>query len=194
MGFRFLDPGPLIDRELELVTPAARWIGDMMATTRHPAAATDVNPQMSERQLLDFVTAYPGGHEPGNVWSGRAPAYHFWLRLRAEFSPPVSMAGTLSLRIGNTEDLHLYLGHIGYGVHPAARGNHYAERACRLALPLAAAHGMTRLWITANPENIASRRTLERLGAEFVEIVELPKTHPLYLRGERKKCRYRVKL
>jgi tagatose 1,6-diphosphate aldolase len=102
--------------------------------------------------------------------------------------------GRISLRIGDTDHLRLYAGHIGYAVERRHRGNHYAERSCRLLLPLARAHGMRELWITCNPDNHASRRTLERLGAELVEIVEVPPQNPLYQRGERQKCRFRVLL
>jgi tagatose 1,6-diphosphate aldolase len=84
----------------------------------------------------------------------------------------------------------MYAGNIGYGVYPPARGHHYAERACRLLLRLARAHGMKRLWITCNPDNIASKRTCERLGCTLGGIVTVPTGHPLYLRGDREKCRY----
>jgi tagatose 1,6-diphosphate aldolase len=53
---------------------------------------------------------------------------------------------------------------------------------------------MKTLWITCNPDNYASRRTCERLGAEMVEIVPLPSNNVLYQRGEREKCRYRLDL
>jgi tagatose 1,6-diphosphate aldolase len=53
---------------------------------------------------------------------------------------------------------------------------------------------MKALWITCNPDNHASRRTCERLGARLVEIVPVPKTDPLYARGETEKCRYRIEL
>jgi tagatose 1,6-diphosphate aldolase len=53
---------------------------------------------------------------------------------------------------------------------------------------------MPELWITCNPENIASRRTCEAAGADFVEIVDLPSDIDMYQEGERQKCRYRLKL
>ena len=102
--------------------------------------------------------------------------------------------GRIDLRIGETTALVMYGGHIGYGVHPPYRGHHYAARACRLLLPLARRHGLKAVWITCNPDNIASRRTCELVGAELVEIVDLPETHEMYLRGERQKCRYRIDL
>ena len=88
----------------------------------------------------------------------------------------------------------MYFGHFGYNVYPPARGNHYAERSCRLLLPLARMHGVRRLWITCNPENIASRRTCLGAGGRLVEIVKLPKDHSLYAKGERAKCRFRFDL
>lgn len=96
------------------------------------------------------------------------------------------------LRISDTPDICNCIGHIGYNVYPPARGAHLAERACRMILPLARTHGINPLWITCNPDNIASRRTIERLGAELVEILPLPPNHPLRLEGETTKCRYRL--
>ncbi|MGN6368394.1 MAG: GNAT family N-acetyltransferase [Phycisphaerae bacterium] len=106
----------------------------------------------------------------------------------------VVIAGSVSLRIGHSPNLDFYLGHIGYHVLPPARGRHYAERACRLLLPLARAHEHKVVWITCNPENAASRRTCERLGAKLVETVMVPRDNPLYGQGDRQKCRYRLEL
>jgi tagatose 1,6-diphosphate aldolase len=103
-------------------------------------------------------------------------------------------AGEIQLRVGDTQHLSLYGGHVGYGVRPEHRGNHFAARALRLLLPLARRHGFSELWITCNPENIASRRTCELAGAELIEIVDLPPEADMYQRGERQKCRYRLDL
>ncbi len=190
--FQFLEPGTLIDRTLELVEPAIRWIDPVLATLSSPASIGDPSAHMTRNDLLRFVDRYPRGREQPNPLLGRVPAYTFWMRLRG--GVPVEMAGAISLRIGQTDDLRRYLGHIGYGVYPPARGQHLAERATRLLLPLARAHGLTELWITANPDNIPSRRTCERLGASLIDVVDLPITHPLFLRGDRRKCRYKINL
>ena len=105
---------------------------------------------------------------------------------------PPRVVGGLTLRIADTPDIRNCVGHIGYNVYPPARGAHLAERACRLIQPLARAHGVNPLWITCNPDNIASRRTIERLGAELIEILPLPANHPLRQEGETTKCRYRL--
>lgn len=57
--------------------------------------------------------------------------------------------------------------------------------------PLARHHEMTELWVTCNPDNIASRRTCELAGGVLVEIVDLPEDIDMYQEGERRKCRYR---
>lgn len=106
--------------------------------------------------------------------------------------PPLRIAGGVGLRVGTWPTLELYYGHFGYHVYPPARGHHYAERACRLLLPLARRHSLGPLWITCNPDNIASRRTCERLGGQFVDIVPVPPQDPLFQRGETVKCRYRL--
>lgn len=100
--------------------------------------------------------------------------------------------GGIDLRVGDTEHIVRYAGHIGYRVYPSQRGHRYAARACRLLLPLARRHGLNPVWITCDPDNIASRRTCEIAGAEFVEIVDLPADSDMYRRGERQKCRYRL--
>lgn len=181
-----------VDRELELVRPASRYVDDMLIACQHPVGWGDKNTAWTRKQLVEFVARNPDGIEPGDALTGRWPGYYLWMRLRPEFKPVVPMAGTLSFRLADTEQIRMYSGHIGYGVFPPARGHHYAERAVRLVVPLARAHGMNHLWITCNPDNIPSRRTCERLGAELVGIVDIPQTNLLYEKGERQKCRYRL--
>jgi tagatose 1,6-diphosphate aldolase len=126
----------------------------------------------------------------GNSFQQEVPAYHFRMTRASQGTP----LGEIELRIGNTSDLLLYVGHIGYGVHPEARGHRYAARSIRLLLPLARSHDLTTLWITCNPDNWASRRTCELAGFTFVETVDLPPTSKLYQADERQKCRFRLEL
>jgi RimJ/RimL family protein N-acetyltransferase len=48
------------------------------------------------------------------------------------------------------------------------------------------------VWITCHPGNTPSIRTIEALGATYVETVDLPPGHPARLAGERQKRRYRL--
>ena len=122
----------------------------------------------------------------GDPPRGWAPSYDFRIGLHGRRE----RIGSISLRVGETEFLRLYAGHIGYGISPEHRGHRYAARACLLVRGVALDHAMETLWITCNPENAASRRTCELLGARLVEIVDLPPDTDLYRRGERRKCRY----
>jgi tagatose 1,6-diphosphate aldolase len=147
----FLDPGKLVDGELELL----------------------------------LVKTYP--EDPSR---GFSPAYKFILTIQGQGGD----VGQLQLRVGNTEHIHLYAGHLGYSVGEKYRGNRYAARATKLILPLARKHDLNPLWITCNPDNIPSQRTCEILGAKFIEIVDLQENSVMYKRGERQKCRYRLDL
>ena len=196
--FRFIDPGPLIDGDLELVAPDAALIDDVLAACGHPPPAHEpprAVAQLTRRSLLDFLSAAPRGRQPADHERGYLPQYTFWMRLHARPgypTPPLRVAGVISLRIGYTPQVELYYGNVGYHVYPPARGNRYAERSCRLLLPLARRHGLRTLWITCNPDNLPSRRTCERLGMELLGIVPIPPDDPLYARGDREKCRYRL--
>lgn len=115
-----------------------------------------------------------------------APTYRFRITVRGE------EVGLIDLRITESEFFLLYAGQIGYLVEPPFRGHRYAARALQLLLPLARRHGLRTLWITCNPENMASRRTCELVGAQLVEVVDLPQDCEMYAAGERQKCRYRL--
>lgn len=126
--------------------------------------------------------------QPANPSKGYVPGYVFELRVGS------ATAGTIQFRAGSTHTLDMYSGHFGYGVEPAFRGHRYASRAVRLLLPFVRRHGLTTVWITSNPDNIASRRSCELAGGTFVEVVPLPEDNDQYIEGDREKCRYRLDL
>jgi predicted acetyltransferase len=101
--------------------------------------------------------------------------------------------GSVNLRIGSTAHVERYAGHIGYSVHAAHRGHHYAARSVTLLLPLARTLGIDPLWITCDPDNMASRRSLEIAGGELIEIVDVPEDCGIRkYGGKMRKCRYRL--
>src|SRR5438045_799243 len=93
---------------------------------------------------------------PGDPFKNLVPAYLFDM-----LSPAGERMGNIDLRLGDTNFLIMYAGQFAYGVDPQFRGHHFAARSCRLILPLARAHGMDPVWITCNPDNLASRRACE---------------------------------
>ena len=116
------------------------------------------------------------------------PTYYFHLQSGASRA----VMGRINLRAASTPHIEQYGGHIGYDVEPEHRGHHYAARAVRLLIPLARRLGLDPLWITCDPENTASRRTLEIAGAELIEIVDVPADCAIHKSGHPRKCRYRL--
>lgn len=124
-----------------------------------------------------------------NPARGFVPAYEFAVVRHADDIA----VGRVNLRIGSVDTLRV-AGNIGYAIDEAHRGHRYALKACRLLLPLARGHGLERLCITCNPDNTASRRTAELLGARLDGIEPIPPEHDLYRRGERCVCLYVLEL
>ena len=133
-----------------------------------------------ELSLRFFQTAEADG-TPGSV-----PRHYFRI-----FLADGTCCGMIDLRAGHTERTW-YGGNIGYHILEEYRGHHYAEKACRLLFPLAAKLKMEYLIITCNPDNAASRRTCERLGAGLLAIETLPPESEWRLRGDTEKCIFRV--
>lgn len=125
---------------------------------------------------------------PANEERCFVPLYKFEMKVGGE------TVGEIKLRIGDTEDLRMFSGQIGYGVLPPFRGQRFAARSCRLLLDLARRHEMAELWITCDENNLASRKTCELAGAKLIAIVDLPAYHDIYKRGGRRNCRYRIAL
>lgn len=153
-----------------------------MSVSREPLLPDPGRPsdRVVELRLREIAPAIPE--------KGWVPAYHFTI-VRVDADEPV---GLLSLRVGSSDALRLYAGHVGYAVAERHRGHRYASRALRLVAPLAWRNGIVPLWITCDPGNHASRRTCELAGAEYVDTVPLPPDNDMYARGDRLKCRYRL--
>lgn len=97
--------------------------------------------------------------------------------------------GYVSLRLGESPGLY-YLGHIGYRVEPEYRGQHLAERSCRMIVPLMKRLGIHSAVITTNVDNMPSRKTAERLGCILESIVPVPEAFRGICAGAAWKCRY----
>ena len=133
---------------------------------------------------VDLVLARQVPADPTRGWQ---PAYE-WQIVTTGDNVAV---GELRVRLGYTNDLVFHAGHLGYGIVPDYRGRGYAAKACELTEAVFRAHGMDVVWITCSPQNVASSRTLERLGCEYVATVDLPEHLDMYKRGDRQVRRYR---
>ena len=127
-----------------------------------------------------------GSYSPHRVH--KVPTYHF----RMVHAVSGEELGQINLRVASTPHIELYAGHVGYSVLPAHRGHRYASRALRLLMPMALRLGIDPVWITCDPENFASQRSLELAGAKFFGVVEVPADCVIHRNGHPRKCRYRL--
>jgi predicted acetyltransferase len=81
-----------------------------------------------------------------------------------------AVMGDIDLRVGLTEKLKVFGGHLGYEVAEPYRGHRFATRSCRLLLPFVRELGINPVIITCAPDNIPSVKTIEALGAVLVEM------------------------
>lgn len=120
----------------------------------------------------------------GNRHRGYVPGYHFRI-----CNPSGTDVGHINFRVGNTPHILNCAGHIGYEIHPMHRGHGYAYKAC-LAIADFVAQVSGSVIITADPDNLPSIRTIEKLGAEFLEEYPVPVGDPHYAAGSRIKRKY----
>jgi len=81
--------------------------------------------------------------------------------------------GVVFFAVDNTNRQYVR-GHLSYGVSPVYSGHNYAAKACKLIKQVAQAHGFTRLFIGSHYDNIASRKTIEKLGATPITVDDVP--------------------
>ena len=104
-----------------------------------------------------------------------------------------TVIGSCNLR-NCPEEYIFYTGNIGYAIDEPYRGHHYAQHAVHLLSAFARGIGISSLLICCSPENIASRKTCENLGAELLGVVPIPADCELYA-FDRKSCvRYRLQV
>lgn len=126
----------------------------------------------------------------GDIFKGFSPEYKFHILLHESDV----IIGHINLRLGNTEKIIKYIGHIGYGIDEQYRGNKYAAKACLIIKNVAKEHGMEKAIIACNPDNYASRKICETIGARLIEVIDIPETSEVYSTNETKKCRYEWEL
>lgn len=76
--------------------------------------------------------------------------------------------GKISLRLADNLDAY-WDGNIGYEIDEEYRGHNYAYEATKLVIEIAKMHNMSRLYFSCDSNNIASIKTIEKLGANFLE-------------------------
>jgi RimJ/RimL family protein N-acetyltransferase len=148
-----------------------------MAILPHPL------PEPPLSLFCDPVTLLFSTILPGDAVRGFSPSYHFRITTGGVD------VGHINLRVGDTAHVTGCAGHIGFEIAAAFRGRRYALSACHALAPFARSL-RDEVTITCDPENAASRRTIELLGAKFLDEVSVPPHDPHYARGSTRKLRF----
>lgn len=127
-------------------------------------------------QFEKIVSVKPGGE--------LVPFYHFKIVNKNEV-----IVGHINFRVGDTRHVKMCAGHIGFEILPKYRGNLYSYYACKALAPFIKKH-YDHVVLTTDPSNLASIRIIEKLGAKFINEIEVPPDDPAYAGGARYKRRY----
>ncbi len=104
-----------------------------------------------------------------------------------------TQVGKISIRIGH--NYHSYFnGNVGYEINEEYRGNYYALEAVKLIIDVARYHCMNHIILTCGETNIASYKSIEKLGAKLIEIVLPPKEYIFYYDGIKSHRIYRLEI
>ena len=121
---------------------------------------------------------------PGDEARGYAPFYNYRIE-----TMDGKEAGHINFRVGDSKHITIYAGHIGYEVLEPFRGKGFAYQACQAIAPLVRML-YSEVIITCDPDNFGSIRTIEKLGAAFLQEVPVGTEEAGYPRKPGKKRRY----
>jgi predicted acetyltransferase len=108
-----------------------------------------------------YVAAQRARTDAANLPLDQIPETVLWLVDREIF------IGRLSIRNTHDEALIRTVGNIGYMIRPSQRRMGYGTAILSLALPAAQALGLTRVLVTCDEDNVASRKIIERHGGRL---------------------------
>jgi predicted acetyltransferase len=127
---------------------------------------------------FDFYVAmlekYSQGDSLPEFW---VPTTTFWL-----INGSGAILGTGRLRHRLNERLMLEGGHIGYDIHPFYRSRGYGTQILRQLLAEAGKKGITRMLLTCDSDNSASRRIIEKNGGVLENEITLKESGKKVLR------------
>lgn len=104
---------------------------------------------------------------PDNIAVYRVPETIYWMVDDGVF------IGRLELRHELNDHLLEVGGHIGYSIRPTRRQMGYGNQILELGLAKAHQAGIDRVLLTCDPDNVASRKIIEKNGGQFENRVDV---------------------
>jgi predicted acetyltransferase len=187
---------------MKLVWPALEYLPSYVAALERGWSPDNTRGAVAAREQLEAIAANPAKFLsglvartptgevitlPDGLQVPRLPGYRRWL-WDGEF------CGSIGFRwqVGTSALPPYMLGHIGYAVVPWKEGRGYATEALRQLLQGLRTEGLEGLEyveVTTDPDNIASRRVVERNGGVLVEQFIRPAAY-----GSTPALRYRINI
>jgi predicted acetyltransferase len=172
---------------MELIVPSARYKDSFIAavkefqkdddyTSRKKAYHNRISVPELEKDFNSYVERQIGFPCGEHLPEGYVPYSDFWLVDGEEF------VGRVTVRHALTDYLMKFGGHIGYDIRPSKRGQGYGNEILRLALEKAKELGITRVLITVDVQNIASRKIVESNGGVFESQIPNPEAGSDFMR------------
>lgn len=123
--------------------------------------------QESQINFESYVQRLANEEKGINLKPNYVPCHHFWF-----VDQHNQILGCLRIRhnLGN-DFLLIEAGHIGYDIAPAFRGKGFGSMMLKLALPKAKQLNIGKALITADEDNIASRKVIEANGGQLESII-----------------------
>ena len=118
----------------------------------------------------DWLREIETYRDPETVPAGKVQATQFILVRKSDGK----LLGMLQVRHYFNDYLEKYAGHIGYSVRPSERGKGYAKWMLRQGLDFCRSIGLTRVLISCEVVNEASRRTILANGGVYESTVHEP--------------------
>jgi len=154
-----------------LIRPHERYRESFIAAVRElqpEGRYTQYSPEHLAANFPAFIRELHGYEDRANLPAHLVPETLYWLVEGDEF------IGRVSLRHELNEQLRLLGGHIGYEIRPSQRRRGHGSAMLALVLPRARERGLTRVLLTCDADNLASKKIIERHGG----VAETPYAPP----------------
>ena len=155
----------MCDNIIYLVKPSKKYKDQIMDFREEFLVNNEIAYGTEQLYAMDifeeWLTKVQNNERIETAESGRPPSYEYMAIQQQD----EKLIGMINIRYDLTEEMLMYLGHIGYCVRKSERRKGYAAEMLKLALDEARKIGLDRVLLTVDSDKIASIATMKKSGA-----------------------------